>query len=51
MKSDDSATLVIVLAPNRLALIWFENLWNIETPPSRLLISSGTMQRSGASPG
>jgi hypothetical protein len=49
MKREDSATLAIVLAPNRLPLVYCVTLWNICSPPSGLLKNSGTMQRSGSS--
>src|SRR5262245_27461210 len=47
---EDSATLVMVLAPNCLLAIYCLNLYNISTPPSGMLTIFGAIHRTSASP-
>src|SRR4030095_6745299 len=47
---EDSATLAIVLAPNRLLAMYCWNLENISTPPSRMVTIFAAIHRAGVSP-
>jgi hypothetical protein len=49
-KREDSATLVIALAPNRLLTMYSLNLENISTPPSGMVTIFRAIHRAGASP-